>query len=68
MGNDGTQGLALLRKAGAVTISQDEGTSAVFGMPAAAIQAGVIQSVLPLEAIPEALILRVHELSRELTR
>ncbi|MGM0432487.1 MAG: chemotaxis-specific protein-glutamate methyltransferase CheB [Spirochaetota bacterium] len=65
MGNDGTQGLALLHKAGAVTIAQDEATSAVFGMPASAVKAGVIQSVLPLEKIPEALMWRVHELSQE---
>lgn len=68
MGNDGTQGLALLQKAGAVTIAQDEATSAVFGMPEAAIQAGVIQSVLPLEKIPETLMWRVHELSQKLKR
>jgi two-component system chemotaxis response regulator CheB len=55
MGDDGAPGLLSMRARGALTIAQDAATSAVFGMPRAAIEAGAIVDVLPLEAIPAAL-------------
>lgn len=51
MGNDGTLGLRLLRRHGCFTIAQDEATSVVFGMPKAAIEAGLVDAVLPIDAI-----------------
>lgn len=51
MGSDGAQGLLDLRSAGGRTIAQDEATSVVFGMPAAAIRMGAAQHVLPLQEI-----------------
>ena len=51
MGNDGTLGLRLLRRHGCFTIAQDEASSVVFGMPKSAIEAGVVDLVLPLDAI-----------------
>jgi two-component system chemotaxis response regulator CheB len=51
MGADGAAGLALLRKAGAATIAQDEETCVVFGMPREAIRLGGAQHVLPLSQI-----------------
>ena len=51
MGQDGVDGLRELRAAGALVLAQDEETSVVFGMPAAAIAAGVVDAVLPLPAI-----------------
>jgi two-component system chemotaxis response regulator CheB len=51
MGNDGTAGLGRLRGAGGTVVAQDEASSVVFGMPRAAIQAGCVDSVLPLEMI-----------------
>ncbi len=40
MGEDGAVGLAALHKAGATTIAQDEASSIVYGMPAAAVALG----------------------------
>jgi two-component system chemotaxis response regulator CheB len=40
MGSDGATGLADVRRAGGLTIAQDEATSAVFGMPKAAAERG----------------------------
>lgn len=52
MGSDGVRGLAELRAAGsAYVIAQDEASSVVWGMPGAAVRAGVTDEVLPLSAI-----------------
>jgi len=51
MGRDGAIGLGELRRAGHVTIAQDEATSTVYGMPKAATALGAAVDVLPLERI-----------------
>jgi two-component system chemotaxis response regulator CheB len=51
MGSDGTLGLRLLKRQGCYVVAQDEGTCVVYGMPKAAVDAGVVDTVLPLEAI-----------------
>ncbi|HEX5271384.1 MAG TPA: chemotaxis-specific protein-glutamate methyltransferase CheB [Gemmataceae bacterium] len=52
MGDDGVEGLRAVRQAGGHIIAQDEATSVVWGMPGAAVAAGLADSVLPLDAIP----------------
>lgn len=61
MGDDGAIGLRDLKRAGAITIAQDEATSVVFGMPRAAIQLGVVDHVLPPTAIASILLQRSRE-------
>jgi two-component system chemotaxis response regulator CheB len=56
MGKDGARGLLELKRAGAATIAQDESTSAVFGMPHAAIQLGAAAQVHPIEKIAPAIL------------
>jgi len=56
MGKDGAAGLLAIRQAGGVTIAQDEATSVVWGMPAAAIEVQAAQSVRPLDDIAPALL------------
>jgi two-component system chemotaxis response regulator CheB len=51
MGEDGLPGLRAMHNAGAQVIAQDEETSVVFGMPGAAVAAGIADSVLPLDLI-----------------
>ncbi|MFQ5646094.1 MAG: chemotaxis-specific protein-glutamate methyltransferase CheB [bacterium] len=51
MGNDGSEGAAEIKRQGGYMISQDEESSAVFGMPGSAIENGVIDFVLPLDLI-----------------
>jgi two-component system chemotaxis response regulator CheB len=60
MGQDGVSGLTALRRVGAPVIAQDEETSVVFGMPKAAIEAGLTTMVLPLPLIAA----RLAQLSR----
>ena len=60
MGADGAAGLKAMREAGAETIAQDEATSVVFGMPKAAIECGAAATVLPLSAIAQTALDKIH--------
>jgi two-component system chemotaxis response regulator CheB len=51
MGRDGAAGLLAVRRAGGMTIAQDEATSVVYGMPREAVALGAAEKVLPLNAI-----------------
>lgn len=51
MGGDGTLGLRVLKGFGAVTIGQSAETCVVYGMPKAAIEAGVVDVIAPLQNI-----------------
>ena len=55
MGRDGAAGLLEVRRAGGVTMAQDEATSVVFGMPREAILLGAAERVLPLEQFAPAI-------------
>ncbi|MFC2140120.1 chemotaxis response regulator protein-glutamate methylesterase [Candidatus Auribacterota bacterium] len=55
MGADGVMGLRLMRRKGAYVFAQDAQTSVVYGMPKEAVDAGVVDKVLPLNQIPEAI-------------
>lgn len=56
MGRDGAEGLLEMRKAGAQTIGQDEGTCVVYGMPKAAYDLGAVEMQSPLKDINKQLI------------
>lgn len=60
MGRDGALGLKAMHDAGAVTIGQDEESSAVWGMPGAAVALGAVQRQLPLWEIPSVLVALVR--------
>ena len=56
MGRDGTDGAINLKKRGAYVIAESQKTCVVYGMPKAAIDAGVVDEVLPLYDIPDAMV------------
>jgi len=60
MGCDGTLGCRLLKRHGGTIIAQDEATCVVFGMPKEAIQAGVVDIVVPLESIADEILRSVR--------
>lgn len=55
MGEDGAQGLGMVKAAGGMTIAQSEESCVVFGMPKAAIERGYALRVLPLDALANTL-------------
>ena len=55
MGRDGASGAKAVKAAGGICIAQDEETSVVYGMPRAAVEAGGIARVLPLQNMADAL-------------
>jgi two-component system chemotaxis response regulator CheB len=59
MGDDGARGMGEMKETGAYTIAQDEKTSVVFGMPRAAIELGIVDTVMPLEKIALEIIRKV---------
>lgn len=58
MGSDGVKGMKMIKENGGVNIAQDEETCVIFGMPKAAINAGVVDTILPLTSIPNEIVLR----------
>ena len=56
MGRDGAEGLLSMRQAGARTLAQDEATSVVFGMPAAAHAAGAAERLVALDLMSERML------------
>jgi two-component system chemotaxis response regulator CheB len=51
MGSDGTEGLRAIRDAGGRTLAESEETCVIYGMPKAAIDAGVVGRVVPLDRV-----------------
>jgi two-component system chemotaxis response regulator CheB len=61
MGSDGAEGLRAMRSRAAATMAQDEETCVVFGMPREAIARGVVDEVVPLQRIAQAVLDRVAQ-------
>jgi len=55
MGEDGAQGLGEVKKAGGMTIAQNEESCVVFGMPKAAIERGYATRVVALDVLSSTL-------------
>jgi two-component system, chemotaxis family, protein-glutamate methylesterase/glutaminase len=52
MGSDGALGMTAIHRAGGITVGQDESSCAVYGMPRACAELGILQRVAPLAQIP----------------
>jgi two-component system chemotaxis response regulator CheB len=55
MGRDGVDGLRAVRQAGGRIVAEAESTAVVFGMPGAAVSAGLADFIVPLDQVCAAL-------------
>jgi two-component system chemotaxis response regulator CheB len=55
MGDDGVAGAKAIRDAGGIVLAESQETAVVYGMPGAAVRAGVVTEILPLPAIGDYL-------------
>jgi two-component system chemotaxis response regulator CheB len=56
MGSDGLHGMEAIFDSGGLTVGQDEASCAVYGMPRACAEAGVLKLVTPLQRIPSEIV------------
>jgi len=59
MGSDGTEGLRAIRRRGGRTLAESEETCVIYGMPKAAIDAGVVDRAVPLDRLAEEMLAAV---------
>lgn len=64
MGRDGAAGLRAIRDAGGHTLAQDKASAVVAGMPLAAVQAGVVDGVVPLGEMASRIGAALHSQAR----
>jgi two-component system chemotaxis response regulator CheB len=55
MGKDGAEGMLEMRKAGAITLGQDEASSLIYGMPRAAFERGAVAHQHSLTHLADAI-------------
>jgi two-component system chemotaxis response regulator CheB len=56
MGHDGAKGMLAIKRLRGMTIAEDRSTAIVFGMPKAAIEAGAVDSILPLTQVADGIV------------
>ncbi len=59
MGSDGVEGLRAIRQAGGKTLAEDEETCVIYGMPKAAVEAGVVDRSAPLGQMADEILAAV---------
>ncbi|MFL6829999.1 MAG: chemotaxis-specific protein-glutamate methyltransferase CheB [Sphingomicrobium sp.] len=61
MGRDGAEGAARLVASGGSILAQDEASCAVWGMPRAVLEAGLVSAVLPPDRLARRIASRIEE-------
>lgn len=56
MGKDGAEGVRHIKEIGGVNIAQDQESSAIYGMPKAALETGTVDFVFPPDKISQKLV------------
>ena len=59
MGSDGVEGLRAIRQAGGLTLAESEESCVIYGMPKAAVEAGVVDRVVPLSRMADEILAAV---------
>ncbi|HYM74771.1 MAG TPA: chemotaxis-specific protein-glutamate methyltransferase CheB [Candidatus Dormibacteraeota bacterium] len=60
MGSDGSEGMKAIFDEGGLAIGQDQATCAVYGMPRACAELGILSRVVPLAQIPAQIVNATH--------
>ena len=60
MGQDGVAGMRNIKKAGGITLAEDESSCVVYGMPRVAIEEGIIDKVLPISHMGLEIVKRIR--------
>ena len=55
MGDDGARGMKAIHDCGGYTIGQDQASCAVYGMPRSCAELGILDTVVPLDALAHAI-------------
>ena len=63
MGSDGARGLQAIKQSGGCSLAQDEASCIIYGMPRAAMELGVVDQSVHLQAIPKAIIETLKKIS-----
>jgi two-component system chemotaxis response regulator CheB len=63
MGCDGAAGMRLIHEAGGTTLAEHESSCVVYGMPKSAIERGVVDRVVPLPSMAEAILAAITQTS-----
>ena len=56
MGSDGVEGLRAIREAGGRTFAESEETCVIYGMPKAAVEAGVVDRMVRLDLMADEIL------------
>ncbi len=59
MGSDGVEGLRAIREAGGRTLAESEESCVIYGMPKAAVEAGVVDRSVPLGHLADEILAAV---------
>jgi two-component system chemotaxis response regulator CheB len=59
MGRDGAFGMKVIKKRGGITVAQDESSSVVYGMAKSANDLCAVDKTLPIEKIPQEIVMAV---------
>ncbi|WP_110953252.1 protein-glutamate methylesterase/protein-glutamine glutaminase [Anaerosinus massiliensis] len=56
MGSDGAKGMQYIKRSGGYSIAEDKSTAVVYGMPKAVAELGLVDKILPVDAIAAELV------------
>jgi two-component system chemotaxis response regulator CheB len=62
MGYDGLKGAQIIKELGGQVIAQDEASSVIWGMPGAVVQAGLADSILPIDKVADEIVFRTRKI------
>jgi two-component system chemotaxis response regulator CheB len=63
MGRDGARGLQAIKESGGHSLAQDQQSSVIYGMPKAAVDLGVVDRSVNLQAMPKAIVETLNKIT-----